>query len=247
MTQLKNNLWFDAEWSVPKHIRAGTTIRTGGISSSPYDEFNLAQHVGDDVNAVNQNRENLIKSLKLPSEPVWLNQTHSSKVITINSEVKNNNADASFATEKQKVCVVMTADCVPILLCDQNGTKVGAVHAGWRGICNGIIENSLKQFSDMNSVIAWIGPCISQKHYEIGSDVYESCLNHSNLLIDGFHQTNKHHWQANLAQMVKILMKKEKVGSIYECDLCTYEMEDKFYSYRRDGVTGRTATMIWME
>ncbi|MBL1141643.1 MAG: peptidoglycan editing factor PgeF [Proteobacteria bacterium] len=247
MTRQKNNIWLDADWPAPKHIRAGTSLRTGGYSTAPYNEFNLALHVGDNPDDVKSNREILFNYLDLSSEPFWLEQTHSAKIISIDRPSANRKADASVTTQKNRVSVIMTADCVPILLCNKEGTKIAAVHAGWRGICGGIIENSLKAFSEPENLIAWIGPCISQKYYEVGTEVYENCLSHSKMLEKAFKQTNRNHWYANLVQIVRILMEKERVGSIHECGLCTYKLDDMFYSYRRDRETGRMASMIWME
>jgi purine-nucleoside/S-methyl-5'-thioadenosine phosphorylase / adenosine deaminase len=247
MTKQNNKIWLDADWPVPKHIRAGTSIRSGGKSATPFNELNLAQHVGDNFEKVKQNRKILSEHLQLQSTPVWLNQTHSSKIICIDRPSENQNADASYTSKIHKVCVVMTADCVPILLCNKDGSKIAAVHAGWRGICDGIIENSLKVFSNPETVTAWIGPCISQPYYEVGEEVYEGCLKHSDFLISAFEQSDTHHWHADLPKISKILLKNAGVGSIHECGLCTYKMDEMFYSYRRDGDTGRTASMIWME
>ncbi|MGB1800376.1 MAG: peptidoglycan editing factor PgeF [Gammaproteobacteria bacterium] len=243
----KNRIWIEADWPTPKHIRAGTTLRTGGHSQQPYDELNLALHVNDNPEDVKKNRSTLIENLHLQSEPVWLNQIHSSKIICINNAPENLEADASYTTEKNKVCSVMTADCVPVLFCNQEGTKVAAVHAGWRGICGGIVENSIKTLASAESLLAWIGPCISANHYEVGKEVYESCTNHSTLLEKAFEQRDENHWSCDLVKIINILLKNCGVGSIYECNLCTYEKPDLFFSYRRDGDTGRTASMIWME
>ncbi len=247
MTQRSNKLWLDADWPAPKNIHAGTTTRINGYSKTPYNSLNLAQHVGDDSNNVKRNRKILSDHLKLQSEPFWLNQTHSSSIISIDNTLEDREADGSFTSRKNKVCTIMTADCVPVLFCNKNGTKVAAIHAGWKGICAGIIENAVKTFSDPESILVWIGPCISNKHYEIGKDVYEGGLNHSNTVASAFEQINVNHWYADLVKIVRILLENTGVGAIYECNLCTYEMEDMFFSYRRDGNTGRTASMIWME
>lgn len=243
----KNKIWIEANWPAPKHIRAGTTVRTGGHSQKPYDELNLALHVDDKPENVKKNRRALLQNLHLQSEPVWLNQTHNPNIICINDIPENLEADASYTTEKNKVCSVITADCVPILFCNDEGTKVAAVHAGWKGICSGIIENSVKTLTSPESLLVWIGPCISAKHYEVGRGVYESCINHSTLLEEAFEQCDENHWYCDLVKIINILLKNCGVGSIYECNLCTYEKSDLFFSYRRDGKTGRTASMVWIE
>jgi YfiH family protein len=247
MTSQNTALWIEADWPAPEHIRAGTSIRTGGYSIEPYNELNLAQHVGDKSDNVEKNRDALIKHLHLKTEPVWLTQAHSSSIICIDTPPINLEADASYTSEKNNVCAVMTADCVPILLCNREGTKVSAVHAGWKGICGGIIENAIETYSEADSLLAWIGPCISSAHYEVGKDVYENCLNHSNLLKIGFEQISADHWYCNLVKIVNILLENKGVGAIYECNLCTYKNDELLFSYRRDGITGRTASMVWME
>jgi hypothetical protein len=247
MAQQSNKLWIDADWPAPKNVRAGTSLRIGGHSKTPYNSLNLAQHVGDDPDDVRRNRNILSHHFKFQSEPFWLNQTHSSNIISIDNTLVDREADGSFTSCKNKVCTIMTADCVPVLLCNKSGTGIAAIHAGWKGICSGIIENAIKSFSEPEEILVWIGPCISSEHYEVGKDVYESCLNHSNLVKSAFKPNNVDHWYANLVKIVSILLENKGVGSIYECNLCTYEMDDLFFSYRRDGNTGRTASMIWME
>ncbi len=247
MTRHKDKHWLWADWPAPEHIHAGTSIRTGGHSKKPFNSFNLAQHVGDKPADVKKNRKILISHLGLPSEPAWLNQTHSSKIISIDSTSENRNADGSFTIKQNNVCAILTADCVPILFCNKDGTKIAAIHAGWKGICNGIIENTIKIFSDSETILVWIGPCISSEHYEVGKDVYERCLNHSSLLKSAFNQTNINHWHCDLVKIVNIILKNAGIGTIYECNSCTYKMDELFFSYRREGNTGRTASMIWME
>ncbi len=247
MTSSENKTWIEANWPAPKHVRAGTSLRTDGHSQKPYGELNLAFHVGDNPENVKKNRNTLSQNLRLQPSPVWLEQTHSSNIICINNVPENIEADASYTTKKNKVCTVMTADCVPILFCNDDGTKVAAVHAGWKGICAGIIGNAIKSLTRPESLLAWIGPCISAKHYEVGRDVYESCTHHSKLLEKAFEQRDEKHWHCDLVKIIKILLENYGVGAIYECNLCTYENANLFFSYRRDGKTGRTASMVWME
>ena len=247
MTKSKNNLWVWADWPAPKNVRAGTSTRLGGNSLAPYNELNLAAHVGDKPDTIEQNRIILSNYLNLPSEPVWLEQTHSPNIISIDNAPENHVADGSFTIMKHKVCTIMTADCVPILFCNKEGTAIAAIHAGWKGICWGIIENAIKNFTDPDTILVWIGPCISSEHYEVGKDVYESCISHSASLNTAFRQINDTLWLCDLAYIVRIILKNSGVGLIYECNLCTHKEEELFYSYRRDGITGRTASMIWME
>src|SRR5688572_1665332 len=130
-------------WPAPSHVKAYTTLRTGGVSIAPYHAFNLAEHVGDDNSHVQTNRSLLKKHLALPNEPIWLEQTHSTIALPANSENRGKEADAAFTQQPQQICVVLTADCLPILLCDRKGTHVAAIHAGWRGLANGVIENTI--------------------------------------------------------------------------------------------------------
>lgn len=247
MINQKSAIWIEAEWPAPKNIRAGTTLRTSGYSKKPFDELNLALHVEDESDCVRKNRNTVIESLHLKSEPNWLDQIHSSKIINLDITSENLNADASYTTKNHNICTIMTADCVPILFCNIEGTQVAAVHAGWKGLSNGIIENSVNALTSPEKLLAWIGPCISSSHYEVGADVYENCINHSASLENGFEIINDDHWNCDLVKITKILLKNCGVGAIYECNLCTYENSDLFYSYRRDGKTGRTASMVWME
>ncbi len=247
MTTPNNKLWLDANWPAPKNIRAGTSLRTGGHSLSPYSSLNLAQHVGDAPDNVNNNRKIVNDYLNLPSEPYWLNQTHSSEIINLDNVHKSRKADGSFTSNRKNICTILTADCVPVLFCNKNGTKIAAIHAGWKGICGGIIEKAIKKFPEPEHLLVWIGPCISSEYYEVGKDVYESCLTHSDSTQIAFEQITNEHWYANLVKIVKILCENSRVGAIYECGLCTFKRDDLFFSYRRDGKTGRTASMIWME
>lgn len=239
--------WIWADWPVPDNVHAGTSIRVGGDSQAPYDELNLALHVGDNPENVIKNRQTLSEYLDLPSEPIWLEQTHSSTIVPINTSAENVIADGSFTTGQNNVCAIMTADCVPILFCDATGTKIAAIHAGWKGICGGIIEKAVNEFSKPEVLLAWIGPCISGQYYEIGKDVYEKFNIYSSSLKSAFKQHNEDHWYCDLVSIVKIILENSRVTSIYECGLCTYAKDSLFYSYRRDGNTGRTATLIWME
>ena len=184
--------------------------------------------------------------LGISTEPIWLKQEHNKKILLVDEAPTDIKADGSYTTEKNKVCVVTTADCVPILFCNDEGTKVAAIHAGWKGICMGIIDDTIKIFDRPESVFVWIGPCISKKHYEIGEDVYSNFLNYSDSLENSFEENNNQKWSCCLNNIVKTLLKNSGVEKIYDCGLCTYELGDLFFSHRRDGNTGRMATMIWI-
>lgn len=247
MTNPLDNLWLWADWPAPRHVRAGTSLRSGGISFPPFNKLNLGLHVGDDAKDVVENRNILSRHLNLSSDSIWLDQLHSTNIISLDDQNIDTSADGSYTTKKNNACTIMTADCVPILLCNAAGTKVAAIHAGWRGICSGIIEKAVNLFSNPDTLYVWIGPCISNDYYEVGRDVYEQCLDHEASLKSAFTQKSEEHWYCDLVKIVKIILNISGVGLIYECGLCTYKMDKLFYSYRRDGVSGRTASMIWME
>ena len=242
-----NDLWIWANWPAPEHVRAGTSTRLKGFSTKPFNHLNLAKHVGDNEEIVNKNRVLMIKNLMLDSDPNWLNQTHSNKVVKLDDNLNDKDADASITYKKKQVCVVLTADCVPVLFCDSAGSSVAAAHAGWKGICNDIIENTIQQFQKPESLLAWIGPCICQHHYEVGEDVHSACLAHAEYLAAAFKLNSNNRWQCDLPHIIKLILKKSGINKIYESGLCTYKEKDLFYSYRRDGKTGRAASMIWME
>ena len=246
MTNKQNKIWIKANWPAPNHIKAGTTIRMGGHSNFPYNELNLGLNVGDNIKDVEKNRLKLKTFLNLPNDPIWLDQTHSKKILPVDNAPIDLTADGSYTAQKNKVCVVTTADCVPILFCDTEENKVAAIHAGWKGICNGIIEDAVKIFSPSKSIIVWIGPAISQRYYQVGEEVYCSFLERSISLENAFKKNGKD-WYCSLCKIVKIILNDLDITEIYECGLCTYEMNNLFFSYRRDGKTGRTATMIWIE
>ena len=165
-----------ANWPAPKNISALTTTRLHGASTGPYSHNNLALHVDDEKTSVLVNRTNLTKSLNLPGEPVWLNQIHSNQCVVVEDESLRD-ADASVTRHKNMPLVIMTADCLPILLCNQNGNEIAAVHAGWRGLLNGVIENTLlKMNSKPESLLAWIGPAICKSCFEIGEEVEQQYI-----------------------------------------------------------------------
>ena len=238
--------WIQADWPTPNHVKAGTSIRIGGYSHPPYNESNLSLNVGDEPKKVKKNRVKLLTNLGIDTEPVWLKQEHSKKILSVDEKPIDIKADGSYTTKKNRVCVVTTADCVPILFCNNEGTKIAAIHAGWKGICMGIINNTIKIFDCPESVFVWIGPCISKKYYEIGEDVYSNFLNYSDSLENSFEKNGAQRWSCSLNNIVKTLLKNSGIKKIYDCGLCTYELNDLFFSYRRDGNTGRTATMIWI-
>ena len=244
--------WLAADWPAPSHIHAGSTLRSGGVSKPPYDQLNLGMHVNDEQSSVLTNRERLAKELKFPAEPVWLNQEHGNNIIRLdsqkNSETIINTADGSYSTEDNKVCVVMTADCLPLLLCDDEGTQIAAVHVGWRGFSKNIISVALEKFTCPNkNILAWLGPCISADHYEIDATVYHAAENIFAGAEKCFIETGMGHWLMDLKQLVSKQLTTLQVGHISTSPYCTYSEQTLFFSHRRDGTTGRTASLIWID
>jgi polyphenol oxidase len=249
MLEIRNNIgWIEANWPAPDHVHAGTTKRPGGTSSAPYDSFNLAEHVGDDRQKVTANRQLLRKYLHLPANPVWLRQAHGNQVINAHTTAQDTTADGSYTDTAGIVCAVLTADCLPLLLCDTRGTEIAAIHIGWRSFSRNIIQNALAMFSaSPGEVMAWLGPCISSNNYEVGNDVRDSCLEISKRFEIAFTPIHDGYWQADLARLAKLQLEEHGLENIYGGEYCTFAEKSLFYSYRREGTTGRMASLIWMD
>jgi polyphenol oxidase len=243
------NIFLQPNWPAPRNIRACTTGRMGGFSQTPFDQFNLAAHVGDNNEHVQANRARLKDQLALVNEPIWIEQTHSTSVVNATPENRNREADASYSDQPQQICVVLTADCLPILVCDTEGTHVAAIHAGWRGLLNGIIENTLAALPiPANELLVWLGPAISAANYEVGEEVRDAFVNHSPDAQGAFAPSPNQRWLADLYALAKIRLLKQGISHIYGGNLCTYADPLRFYSYRRDGAkTGRMASLIWID
>ena len=244
--------WLAADWPAPAHIHAGTTLRSGGFSKPPYDQLNLGTHVNDEQDCVLANRERLIRDLKLPTEPVWLNQEHGNNIVQIDSQVDSDLtdkvADGSYSKVANKVCVVMTADCLPLLMCDDEGTQVAAIHIGWQGFSKDIITTAIEKFTCPNEeIMAWLGPCISANHYEIDATVYHAARKVFADTAECFTETGVGHWLMDLKQLVSKQLTTLQVGHISTSPYCTYSEQTRFFSHRRNGTTGRMASLIWMD
>ena len=247
-TKGKTPLWLPADWPAPGHIKAGTTTRHSGVSAAPYNSFNLASHVGDDVAAVKQNRNILKQKLCLQGEPFWLKQVHGNRVIDVTSSSKNETADGGYTSEPGIVCAILTADCVPILICNKTGTEIAAIHVGWRGFCANMINSALAVFrSNPKELLVWIGPHISAEHYEVGDEVRSACLSIDDDADVAFTSSRPGHWFANLELLVRYSLKKQGVEKMYGSNLCTYKEQNTLFSYRRDNVTGRMVSLIWID
>jgi YfiH family protein len=236
-------------WPAPASVHAFTTLRFGGVSEPPYSDFNLGFHVGDQDKNVVENRKRLSVTLNLPSEPVWLRQTHSTIVLPIYDADPNLECDAAYTSSPKKICAIQTADCLPILICDVAGTQVAAVHAGWRGLARGIVKNTIDKLGiDPKLLLVWLGPAIGPAHFEVGSEVRDEFIQYNASLKDAFLPNNNNKWLANIYLIAKILLSELGIQQIFGGEYCTFSENDKFFSYRRDGnLTGRMASLIWIQ
>lgn len=240
--------WIIPDWPVPASVRALSTTRRGGYSQPPYDGLNLGTHVGDEAGAVARNRKLLIQQCALPSEPLWLEQVHGIEVVDAATAPPLTRADGAYSRRAGVVCAVMTADCLPILLCDRHGRQVAAIHAGWRGLASGVIEAAVsKMEAPASRLMAWLGPAIGPLAFEVGSEVREQFLAHDRRAETAFKQSSRGRWLADIYRLARQRLEALGLYQLYGGRWCTYSDARRFYSYRRDGVTGRMATLIWLQ
>lgn len=238
----------EADWPAPKNVRAVATTRAGGVSVGAYASLNLGAHVGDDALAVSENRRRLRVGLGLPHEPLWLNQVHGTAVAEATAHAAPPTADASFARSPGQACAVLTADCLPVLFCDRDGNRVAAAHAGWRGLAGGVLESALRAMSVApDRVLVWLGPAIEQDMFEVGSEVREQFIARSADNAPAFQPNARGRWQADLYDLARRELARLGVTQVFGGGFRCYADRDRFYSYRRDGTTGRMATLVWMK
>lgn len=234
------------DWSAPPNVRALVTTRRGGASRGPYASLNLADHVGDDPQAVAINRARL--RAHLPADPVWLRQVHGTRCIDAAAATPGSEADAAYACRTGIVCAVLTADCLPILLCDHDGTRVAAIHAGWRGLAAGIIEETVATLGvPAASLLAWLGPAIGPGRFEVGAEVRTRFLASDAGAAEAFVPAGDGKWRADLYRLATRRLTALGVCRPAGGDFCTAGDAERFFSYRRDGVTGRMASLIWLD
>ncbi|MGH8520984.1 MAG: peptidoglycan editing factor PgeF [Gammaproteobacteria bacterium] len=233
-------------WPAPRSVRACATTRAGGLSLAPYDSFNLAEHTGDDPVAVRANRNALYAVLRTGAPPRWLEQQHGARVIDPADPNAGPQADGACTSAAGIVCAVLTADCLPVLLCDRDGTRVAALHCGWRGMARGIISAGIAAMQRPPSrLLAWLGPAIGPTVYEVGEEVREAYTDLAEPLAAAFQPASAGHWYLDLTGAARMLL--EQYGTrVYGGEHCTYNEPDRFFSHRRDGLTGRMATCIWL-
>lgn len=253
LTSHKNDLNFvQPDWPAPEHIKACVTTRQGGESQVPYETFNLATHVGDDVQSVLKNRAAVQRALALPSAPFWLQQEHTSKAIFWDGRSYETPpvADASWTTHASLVCTVLTADCLPLLVTNEEGAFVAAIHAGWKGLAENIVSKTIQALpGKREDMLVWVGPAISQPYFEVGKEVFDVFVNESAETEAFFnpHSQNSQKWYADLPGLVEFKLNQLGVNQVFQSGLCSYRDREWFYSYRRDQKTGRMASLIWME
>jgi len=239
------------DWSAPARVRAVSTTRIGGQSAPPYDSLNLAQHVGDSASDVSANRECLNQLAGYSTEPLWLEQVHGNTVVNADNYNSLIAADASFSATNNKVCVVMTADCLPVLFCDKQGRAVAAAHAGWRGLAGGVLEASLQQLCDelacsAGQILAWLGPAIGPLAFEVGDEVREAFIAQHDV-ESAFIAADKGHWLMDIYAVARARLNRAGVTDISGGEYCTFSDSEHFFSYRRNKTCGRMASLIWLQ
>lgn len=239
--------WIEPDWPAPAQVRALTTTRAGGVSLGSYAGLNLGDHVGDDPARVALNRAQLRQGLGLPTEPQWLRQVHGCAVASDPAQAGVCEADAALATGPGLVCAVLTADCLPLLFCDRAGTRVAAVHAGWRGLADGVIEAAVGALHTAPAdLLVWLGPAIGPGAFEVGDEVRAAFLARDPAAAVAFRPSPAGRWLADIYALARRRLEALGVRQVWGGGLCTFADPGRFYSYRRDGATGRMASLIWL-
>lgn len=240
------------DWPAPATVKALSTSRAQGHtiahSIGPYAGLNLGDHVGDRIDAVASNRQALQQCAGLTAAPLWLSQVHGTRVLNADTEPHHANiADAAVTTQIGLATVVMTADCLPVLFCNRQGTQVAAAHAGWRGLCEGVLEATLAQFASPSEVMCWLGPAIGPHAFEVGDEVRAAFVGKDPQAALAFKPSqNPGKWLADIFLLARQRLLAAGVTEIYGGGVCTVSSPARFYSYRRDGQTGRQATLVWL-
>ncbi|MBT9614375.1 MAG: peptidoglycan editing factor PgeF [Burkholderiales bacterium] len=241
---MKNKNWITPDWPAPPNVRALITTRTGGVSHGPYASMNPADHVGDDPQAVAANRA-LLRA-QLPSEPFWLKQVHGD--VVAEAGIGPVEADACIARAAEQVCVVLTADCLPVLFCAADGSVVGAAHAGWRGLCAGVLERTVAAMGvPGQQVLAYLGPAIGPLAFEVGLEVREAFMALDDTAAAAFAPQTNGKYLADLYLLARQRLARVGVTQVSGGGECTYRDAERFFSYRRDGATGRMAALVWID
>lgn len=236
------------DWPAPACVGAAVTTRAGGVSLSAYASLNLGDHVGDDPAHVTTNRARLRAALALRDEPAWLQQVHGTAVVDLAAISSRPAADGAVSFSAGPACAILTADCLPVLFCDRAGTRVGAAHAGWRGLAAGVLGATLRALeAPPQELLAWLGPAIGPRAFEVGPEVRAAFLRKDAGSEACFCAKRSGHWLADLYALARRELRALGLSEIYGGESCTYTERDRFYSYRRDGTTGRMAALIWLK
>lgn len=237
------------DWPAPDNIIAFTSLREGGVSEAPYDSWNLADHVGDRQSAVSGNRRRLAELLPASTKMFWLQQVHGDEIHqpTAGGQLEVPAGDAWFCEHAEQACCILTADCIPVLICDSRGQQLAAVHAGWRGVANGLISKVMKRFdSSADQLLVWLGPCISSAHFRVGNDVRDTLLGALRNPLSGVYRADNEEGfsYVDLVSIVRAQCQEFGVSQVYGGDYCSFSEPERYYSYRRDAVTGRNVSLI---
>lgn len=244
--------WLVPDWPAPARVIALSTLRTGGVSAAPYSSFNLGHHVGDAAAAVAANRRELLAAMPGLSALSWLEQVHGTRVVAANGDGESVEADGQYSRTPGIGCTVLTADCLPCLFVDLDASVVAAAHAGWRGLAGGILQCTVDEMKvPADRVMAWLGPAIGPRRFEVGHDVVEAFCGatHFAPVADACRDCFQPaaapgKFLGDLYALARLALKRAGISHIYGGGLCTVADESRFFSYRRDGVTGRMASVI---
>lgn len=235
------------EWPISEGVAACSSTRIGGVSKGAWESLNLGAHCGDNADHVDENRMRMFAKGGLPSKPIWLEQVHGIDVLRLTGEsYASKRADASYSNTPGTVCAVMTADCLPVLFCNRAGTEVAAAHAGWRGLCAGVLEETVACFADRpDNIIAWLGPAIGAQAFEVGPEVREAFIDKDPQAVSAFQAVGQK-YMADIYQLARQRLNNVGVTQLFGGDRCTFTETGDFFSYRRDKTTGRMASFIWL-
>ena len=241
------------EWPAPPGVRAAFTLRSGGVSAPPFDSLNLGAHVGDEAQAVAENRRRVRAQLRLPEEPAWMAQVHGIDVLDLDAPGQGAatavaSADAAFTRRTGRICTVQVADCLPVLLAARDGSAVAAAHAGWRGLAAGVLEATVRRLAvEPGQLLAWLGPGIGPAHFEVCQEVRRAFLMRDVAAAGAFTDNPRARWQCDLVALARARLAALGVAAVFGGEWCTYADATRFFSYRRDGRCGRMAALIWRE
>ena len=241
--------WIEPDWEVPSRVHGLSTLRTGGVSGGPFASLNLGMHAGDDRGAVLENRARLVREANLPAEPVWLKQVHGVRVVrAAGATLDEPEADGAVTAERGVVCAVLTADCLPVFLARTDGSAVGVAHAGWRGLAMGVVEAAVRALPGSDApVSAWLGPAIGPAAFEVGPEVHDAFVNRHPADAACFRPGHGDRYFADLYGLARARLSRAGVATVGGGDRCTHDEDRLFFSHRRDGLTGRMASLVWLD